>query len=102
MRDEGDLPGAIAAYREALRLDPQYALGHNNLANALQDAGDLPGAIAAFREAIRLGPGDAVVYSNLGAALSRAAPRFWYIPGTWLRRQFAVRKACGLSSMSTS
>ena len=39
--DKGDLDGAIAAYREVLRLDPRSVLAHNNLGNALRDKGDL-------------------------------------------------------------
>ena len=51
-----DEPGKIAAYREAVRLDPQYYLAHFNLGLSLEDVGDLPGAVASFREALRLNP----------------------------------------------
>jgi tetratricopeptide (TPR) repeat protein len=69
LQDAGDLPGAIAACKEAIRLDPIAANPHNNLGTALQDAGDLPGAIAAFQEAIRLDPQYAIPHVNLGTAL---------------------------------
>ena len=41
----GDLPGAIAGYREALRLDPSRPLVHYNLATALRRTGDIETAI---------------------------------------------------------
>ncbi len=53
-RASGDLPGAIAACREAIRLRPDDAEAHSNLGVALAGSGDLPGAIAAYREAIQL------------------------------------------------
>ena len=47
---------AIAEYREAIRLKPDFAEAHNNLGNALQAKGKLDEAIAEYREAIRLKP----------------------------------------------
>jgi eukaryotic-like serine/threonine-protein kinase len=73
--ESGDLPGAIAEYREAIRLGEGDELRHYKhlgtawlganegkshpycyLGMALVSAGDRPGAIAAFREAIRIKP----------------------------------------------
>jgi tetratricopeptide (TPR) repeat protein/tRNA A-37 threonylcarbamoyl transferase component Bud32 len=54
--DSGDVPGAISAFQETLRLDPNYATAHNNLAAALLARGDLDGAIGACQEARRLDP----------------------------------------------
>ncbi len=67
--EKGDHDGAIAEYREAIRLKPDYADAHNNLGNALRDKGDLEGAIAEYREAIRLKPDYAEAHNNLGLAL---------------------------------
>jgi hypothetical protein len=67
--DSGDLPGAIAAYREAIRLQPDLAAAHSNLGGALRDSGDLPGAIEACREAIRRQPDLAVAHCCLGLCL---------------------------------
>ena len=67
---KGDLDGAIAAFQEAIRLDPKHAAAHNNLGVALQDKGDLDGAIAAFQEAIRLDPKYAVAHNNLAWLLA--------------------------------
>ena len=53
----GDRPGAVAEYREAIRLKPDLPKAHANLGFALEASGDRPGAIAEYREAIRLKPG---------------------------------------------
>ena len=66
--DQGDLDGAIAEYREALRLKPDYANVHNNLGVALKGKGGLDGAIAEYREALRLKPDYADAHMNLGVA----------------------------------
>lgn len=67
----GDLNGAIAAHREAVRLAPTDATAHNNLAIVLRQLGDADGAIAACREAIRLDPEFAPTYDTLGISLQR-------------------------------
>ena len=68
--------GAIAAYREAIRLKPDYAAAHNNLGAILCDVThDYAGAEAEFREAIRLKPDDALAHFNLGNALHGSAER---------------------------
>ncbi len=72
LQDKNDLPGAIEAYNEAIRLAPHFAAAHANLGVALHDSGDLPGAIDAYREAMRLDPSDSKVYSNLGIALKES------------------------------
>jgi len=56
LRQQGKLPEAVAAYREALRLQPNYSEAHCNLGGTLSAQGKLPEAVAAFREAIRLQP----------------------------------------------
>jgi tetratricopeptide (TPR) repeat protein len=69
LRDKGDLDGAIAEYREAIRLDAQSASVPYNLGSALLAKGDLGGAIAAFREAIRLDAKFAYKHRDRGNAL---------------------------------
>jgi predicted O-linked N-acetylglucosamine transferase (SPINDLY family) len=69
LKDVGQLDGAVAAYRQAIRLKPDYALAHGNLGNALKDMGQLEEAVASFREAIRLKPDFAEAHSNLIYAL---------------------------------
>ena len=52
------LDEAIAEFREAIRLKPDYAEAHNNLGIALKAQGKLDEAIAEYRAAIRLKPDD--------------------------------------------
>jgi superkiller protein 3 len=60
---------AIAAYKEAIRLEPHDALAHDNLGKALQDHGELAEAITEYKKAIELTADDDVAHSNLGKAL---------------------------------
>jgi tetratricopeptide (TPR) repeat protein len=60
--------GAIRSYREAIRIDPKFALAHNNLGWALQGKGDLDGAIAAYKEALRFDPKQQYALNNLPRA----------------------------------
>ncbi len=69
--EQGRFNDAIAAYREAIRLKPDYSEAHNNLAVTLQALGRTDEAIAAYREAVRLQPDYATAWSNLGGALQQ-------------------------------
>ncbi len=69
--DKHDWDGAIAEYRQVLRLKPDYAEAHYDLGRALARKGDSEGAIAEFREAIRLKPGLAHAHYDLGVALAK-------------------------------
>ena len=53
-RRQGDLAGALEAYREARRVQPEHPETHQNLAVALLLGGDIEGARASFRQAITL------------------------------------------------
>ena len=53
-RRQGDLAGALEAYREARRVQPDHPETHQNLAVALLLGGDIEGARASFRQAITL------------------------------------------------
>jgi tetratricopeptide (TPR) repeat protein len=66
---QGDLGGAIAAFKEAIRCDPKFAIAHYNLGVALKAKDDLEGAIAAYKEAIKHDPKHARAHNNLGNAL---------------------------------
>ncbi len=50
----GDIAGALEAYREARRLQPDHAETHQNLAVALLLGGDIDGARSSFHQAIAL------------------------------------------------
>jgi serine/threonine-protein kinase len=69
MRRKGRPDEAIAAYRESVRLKPDYAEAHNGLGNALYDKGKPDEAVAEYREATRLEPDHAEAHCNLGHAL---------------------------------
>src|SRR5262249_16003291 len=60
---------ALACLREIIRLDPKFALAHNNVGWILQKKGDTDGAIAAYQDAIRADPKLALAHGNLGAVL---------------------------------
>ena len=64
------LDRAVAAYRTAIRLKPDYAWAHSKLGVALAGQGKVDEAVAAYRTAIRLKPDDAIAHSNLGRALA--------------------------------
>jgi protein O-mannosyl-transferase len=60
---------AIAHYREALRIRPNYPEARNNLGRTLADKGLWDEAIAQYREAISEDPGFGRIHYNLGSAL---------------------------------
>ena len=60
---------AIKHYEEAVRLKPDYAIGHTNLAAALRNSGRVSEAIGHYEEAVRLKPDRAEFRTNLGVAL---------------------------------
>jgi tetratricopeptide (TPR) repeat protein len=65
----GRVAEAIAEFREAVRLRPDEAGYHFNLAGALLVQGKPDEAIAESRAAVRLKPDDANTYNRLGRAL---------------------------------
>lgn len=62
---EGRFGEAIRAYRQAIRLWPEFAEGYNNLAGALLRLGRVERAIETYRQALQLRPDLAGVHSNL-------------------------------------
>ena len=69
LQDQGKLDEAVACYRRALELKPDYAEAHNNLGNALKEQGKLDEAVACYRRALELKPDYAEAHNNLGNAL---------------------------------
>lgn len=62
-------------YREALRLRPDHAEAHNNLAIVLRARGDEKGAAAHYQEALRLRPSYPEAHYNYAALLAERGTR---------------------------
>jgi tetratricopeptide (TPR) repeat protein len=72
----GRAPEAIAEFEAALRIRPEYAEAHNNLANVLEEIpGRLPEAVTHLQAALRGRPGEAAIHSNLGSVLAKIPGR---------------------------
>ena len=65
----GRLDEAVAGFRHAVRLKPDFAEAHGNLGFALRNLGRLDEALATLRLAIQLKPDAALAYNNLGITL---------------------------------
>lgn len=79
--DARDIDGAERLYRQALALDPRFALAHFNLANCLDERGKWQEAAESYRTALQLAPNYpephfnlALVYEKLG---DRRALQHW-------------------------
>ena len=59
---------AMGHYEQALRIAPDYAEAHNNLAIALVQLGRVPEAIGHYEQALRIKPSFAEAHYNLGVA----------------------------------
>jgi len=70
-----DIAGTIAAYREAIRLNPRNARVYHDLGVLYERDGDLREAERALREAIRLDPHYANAHYRLGTLLQRFGDR---------------------------
>jgi len=67
----GDSQGAIADYKEAIRISPNFPLAYNNSGAEKAKLKDYKGAIADLDEAIRLTPEDGDPYYTRGLAKSQ-------------------------------
>jgi len=67
----GRVTEAITQYKQALRLNPEYAEAHRILGNHLLEAGEVSEAITHYEETVRLDPARAEAHNNLGVALVR-------------------------------
>lgn len=65
---KGMYDDAIAAYKEAIKLDPNYARGHLVLGEAYGEKGMYDEAIAEHKRAIEINPRYAAAHNNLGIA----------------------------------
>jgi tetratricopeptide (TPR) repeat protein len=67
--DKGQVDEAVAHFRKALDIWPDFAEAHNNLGNVWFRQGRLPEALTEYETAVRLDPKLASAHNNLGAAL---------------------------------
>ncbi|MCE2904155.1 MAG: tetratricopeptide repeat-containing serine protease family protein, partial [Anabaena sp. CoA2_C59] len=65
-QNKGDNQGAIIAYNEAIRLNPNLAEAYNNRGIVRDELGDKPGAIDDYNLAIKFNPNLAQAYNNRG------------------------------------
>ncbi len=65
----GKLNDAIAAYKEALTVNPALAEAHSNLGLIFNQQHNYAQALAEFRKALAINPKDAITYNGIGAAL---------------------------------
>ena len=56
LADRGQVDEAIAQYRKALEIKPDYAEAHSNLGFALAGRGQFEAAIAHYRKALEIKP----------------------------------------------
>jgi tetratricopeptide (TPR) repeat protein len=68
LSQKNDQDGAIAEYREAIRLNPKNQGAHINLGNRLGFKGDWDGATAEYSEAVRLNSNSSAAHYLLGTA----------------------------------
>ncbi len=71
--DTGDYSKAIAAYDQAIKLDPKNVQAYNNRGIVWREKKEFARAVADFDQAIKLNPKYAVAYNNRG--------------NTWLRKK---------------
>jgi tetratricopeptide (TPR) repeat protein len=63
---KGEIDNAIAEYRRALELVPDYAEAHNNLGNLLKDQKKFDEAILHLESSIKIFPDNPNTHNNLG------------------------------------
>ena len=68
----GKKEDALARFRQALGLDPEYVEAWNNLANVLAELGRIEDAVTAYRQALAIEPLYADAHYNLAETLYQA------------------------------
>jgi protein O-GlcNAc transferase len=70
-RSQGDIPGAIICYEQALHYAPESIEAYNNLGVACEACGDIHRAASAYESALRIQPKFAAALNNLGNVLTK-------------------------------
>jgi tetratricopeptide (TPR) repeat protein len=71
LRDQGDKPAAIEALKQAVGIDPNFALGHGLLAKLYADQAMADEAIEHARKVVELEPNDTFSYTALSVIYQR-------------------------------
>jgi tetratricopeptide (TPR) repeat protein len=71
LADQEQLTRAVAQYRQALEVDPNYIDAQFNLGAALSSQGRYDEAIAQYRQALKIRPDFVMAHNNLGEVLAR-------------------------------
>ncbi|MEG4283591.1 TIGR04372 family glycosyltransferase [Microcoleus sp. A006_D1] len=71
LKQEGFLEEAIASYRQAIELNPNFYLSHHNLGETLAKLGRWEEAVTSYDRAIQLNPNSVWSYYNLGESLAK-------------------------------
>ena len=69
LQDLGQLEGAVASYRRAIKISPRAADVYNSLGTALHDLRQLEEAVTSYRQALKTKSNFAEAHNNLGIAL---------------------------------
>jgi superkiller protein 3 len=96
LRLQGEVREAVQAFREAIRLQPNYARAHMNLARCLTTCGDRTlrnprEALAAARKGVDLAPGSDLAWLVLGWAQYRVGE--WKASVAALKKSMELQKA---------
>ena len=79
---KGSFANAERAYRQALKISPEFVEAHNNLGNLYLDSGRFNKAVRAYQDALKLMPDHPKLLNNVGNALQCqgefAAARDWF------------------------
>ncbi|MCB2115749.1 MAG: sulfotransferase [Rhodobacteraceae bacterium] len=76
----GKVDGAIANYRKAIQIDPDYAEAHDKLGRVYMDQNRIEDAIASFRKAVVTAPYMVSALVNLGICYARTLQSSLSIP----------------------
>ena len=69
---EGDLEAAVAAYRQAIEVEPDFADAWEGLSMALADLGRFGEAITAAERVVALVPDELLSYTNISRICQKA------------------------------
>ena len=69
LRAKGETDQAVAHYRRAAAIRPEYVEAHYNLGRLLVEKGEFEDAITQYEKALTINPDDADAHNNLGSTL---------------------------------